>query len=271
MIVYTVEEVKTDVITGEDTETTYAIAITGSVADGFTVTNTHTPVPTSVSVKKVWEDADNQDGIRPDKIIVILSNGTEVTLSEENEWTATVEDLPKYADGEEIEYTWTEKDLPEGYELTNTEVEGLLTILTNTHTPDERDLTVIKVWADDNNYSKKRPASVEITLLANGKEYDRVVLSESNDWRHTFTELPVNDDGEKITYSVLEEIVPEDYEVAYEETEEGFIIHNVLGKGGDNPPPDNPQTGDNILLYLVTLLISIVGFVGSKIIFKENN
>ena len=43
-ITYTVEEVKTTVITGEDTATTYAITIDGDATKGFTVTNTHTPV-----------------------------------------------------------------------------------------------------------------------------------------------------------------------------------------------------------------------------------
>ena len=55
-----------------------------------------------------------------------------MTLNEGNNWTATVTDLPKYADGEEIVYTWTEGELPEGYTLTDTSVEGTVTTLTNT-------------------------------------------------------------------------------------------------------------------------------------------
>ena len=64
------------------------------------------PETTSVSVKKVWDDANNQDGKRPDSITVTLSNGTEFTLNEANDWTATVEDLPMYDGGKEISYTW---------------------------------------------------------------------------------------------------------------------------------------------------------------------
>lgn len=87
---------------------------------------------TSVTVKKVWDDSDDKDGKRPESITVTLSNGDEVTLSGENDWTATIDGLPKFdEDGREIEYAWTEAGCP-GYELTGTEVEGTVTTLTNT-------------------------------------------------------------------------------------------------------------------------------------------
>ncbi|MBR2054721.1 MAG: Cna B-type domain-containing protein, partial [Clostridia bacterium] len=79
-----------------------------------TITNTHVPEMTSVTVKKNWDDADNQDGKRPEALTVTLSDGTEVELNEGNNWTSTLENLPKYADGEEIVYTWTEDEVPEG-------------------------------------------------------------------------------------------------------------------------------------------------------------
>ena len=79
------------------------------------ITNTHVPEETEATVKKVWDDNDDQDGIRPEELEVTLSNGTSVTLNEDNNWTAKVENLPKYENhGEEIEYTWTEGELPEG-------------------------------------------------------------------------------------------------------------------------------------------------------------
>ena len=50
----------------------------------------------------------------------------------------------------------------------------------------------------------------------------------------------------------------------------GFTVHNVLGKGGD-VPPTNPQTGDNIILYVITLLISLIGIVTGKRYIKKFN
>ena len=145
--------------------------------------------------------------------------------------------------------------------------------MTNKYSTEKTSVKVTKVWADDDNEEGKRPENITVTLLANGKEYDTIVLSEENEWKGEFTDLLVYSLGEKVVYTVREENVPEGYVASYEEDgETGFIIHNVKGEGDHEPPPDdNPQTGDNILLYLITLILSIIGFVSSKIILKENN
>ena len=46
---------------------------------GYDVTNTHAPETVSVFGTKVWNDADNQDGIRPESIVIrLFADGTEV-------------------------------------------------------------------------------------------------------------------------------------------------------------------------------------------------
>ncbi|MGN1276068.1 MAG: Cna B-type domain-containing protein, partial [Floccifex sp.] len=64
--------------------------------DGNTIkiTNTFEQTPTrSITVRKVWDDNNNQDGIRPESIEVILMDDEtkvgKITLSEENNWTHT--------------------------------------------------------------------------------------------------------------------------------------------------------------------------------------
>ena len=217
-----------------------------------------------VSVAKEWDDENDQDGLRPDSINVTLSNGTTVTLNEENKWTATVKDVPEYEDGEKVNYTWTE-ETPEGYELTDTvlDEENNLTTLINTHIPKLIEITVTKVWADDENESGKRPESVTIALVVDEEEIETVELNEENDWTHTFKELPAYSNKKEVTYEVRELEVPEGYEVSYEETEDGYIIHNVLGQGEGEPdkPNNNPQTGDNIGLYVIGLMTSLSGLV----------
>ena len=132
-----------------------------------------------------------------------------------------------------------------------------------------KDIEVTKVWADEDN-ENKRPSSVTVTLKASEEEIDEAELNEDNEWTHTFEKVNIyNEDNEEINYTVEEKEVPEGYEVSYEETEEGFIIHNVLGKGDGEL--DNPQTGSNIILYLITLLISIIGLIGGKLCLRENN
>ena len=40
--------------------------------NNYTITNRYTPEVTQVEVNKVWEDNNNQDGIRPEEIEVVL-------------------------------------------------------------------------------------------------------------------------------------------------------------------------------------------------------
>ena len=265
-IVYTIREVKQD---------NYETNI-----DGLTITNHRDVEKVDLEVKKEWDDANNQDGIRPKEVVYTLSNGEKITLNDANNWQGSIKGLVKYNNGKEIEYNWTEATV-EGYKLTNVSVNDYTTIFTNTHTPEVTKVIVNKVWADDDNASGKRPQSINITLLANDKEIKTIELTSASEWKHTFDELPVYANGNKITYSVLEKEAPEGYEVSYEgDMKEGFTIHNVLGQGDgepeevvtpSEPKTNNPQTSDNIVMYLMMLLISTIGIVIGKIYIKKFN
>ena len=80
-----------------------------------------------------WEDANNQDKIRPDSVVInLLANGSKVKIinvTAENNWKFSFDNLPKYQDGKEIEYTLTEEPV-NGYTI---KVNGFNVI--NTHTP----------------------------------------------------------------------------------------------------------------------------------------
>ena len=167
-----------------------------------TLTNAHVPETTSLTVIKVWDDADDRDGIRPDSVTAVLSNGMTVTLNEENEWRATVEDLPVYDGGEAIAYAWTEEEVP-GYQLTVT-VEDDITTLTNTHDSETVTLTVTKVWNDVADQDGIRPAQLVMTLQANGEEAGTVTLSPANGWTAALDNLPINRDGAAIAYTWTE-------------------------------------------------------------------
>ncbi len=74
---------------------------------------------TSVPVSKVWNDADDQDGIRPLTITVKLladdvDTGKTLELNADNKWTGTFTDLDEYKDGKKIVYTISE-DSVRGY------------------------------------------------------------------------------------------------------------------------------------------------------------
>ena len=187
---------------------------TTTIDDNYNITNSYTPGETSASVTKIWDDADNQDGIRPESITVaLLANGTPtnktVTLTAANNWTQTITGFPEKADGEYITYTWTEVNVPEGYSLTGTSKNETVTTLTNTHTPELTSITGTKTWKDADNQDGKRPESITVNLFADGTKLKSQSVSADADgnWSYSFTDLPKYANGQEITYTVTEDAV----------------------------------------------------------------
>jgi len=205
----------------------YTSEITGSAADGFTVTNSHTPGLTTVTVIKNWVDGDNQDGIRPESITVKLyANGDEVkdvVLTAEKQWTHTWENLPKKAGGQVIVYTVDETTVPDGYTKS---VDGFT--ITNTHATATTSVEVTKVWEDNNNQDGIRPSSITVKLLAGDTDTGKtVVLNADNEWNASFTDLPVKAGGQDIVYTVDEVDVSGYASVVTGDATKGFTITNT--------------------------------------------
>ena len=224
-------------------ETAVPDGYTASVS-GTTITNTHTPETATLKVTKVWEDANNQDGKRSDAVVITLyANGHPllkdsagnlvfesvadetgytrftVILDETNNWTSAWNDMPRYHNGQRISYSTVEtgyyekntagervyhNGVPEGYTVNHGYAAGHATV-TNTYAPEKTDLNVQKVWDDNDNRAGKRPASVTVTLTANGVPTgEPVTLNPANEWDYTFTDLPRYSDGVEIVYGVIE-------------------------------------------------------------------
>ena len=98
--------------------------------------------------------------------ITLFADGEEVEgkkvqiKGDENEWTYTYENLPKYANGVEIIYTINETGVPQGYDSSKTGDMANGFTITNTHTPEVRDISVKKVWVDNDNQDGIRPTSI---------------------------------------------------------------------------------------------------------------
>jgi len=193
----------------------YSLAGTSKTGTVTTLTNSYTTEKTSATVRKVWNDAENQDGKRPDGLTVNLMNGESVvntvTLNAANSWTATVENLPKYAGGTEITYSWVEGTMPEGYSLTGTSKTGTVTTLTNSYTTEKTSATVRKVWNDVENQDGKRPDSLSVKLMNGSTEVKTVTLNVANSWTATVADLPKYANGTEITYSWAEGTMPAGY------------------------------------------------------------
>ena len=191
----------------------YTSKVTGDMTAGFTITNTHEPEKTSVPVRKVWNDANNQDGKRPESVtVVLLADGEEVAgkklvLRKANQWSGVFENLPKYSEGKEIVYTVREESVS-GYTvaITGDAAEGY--VVTNTHDPETTTIGGRKIWKDNNNLNQIRPDSVTVRLRADGQEIASAVVSAQTNWSYSFKDLPVYKNGAKIVYTVSEDAVP---------------------------------------------------------------
>ncbi len=196
---------------------------------------------------KTWDDSDNQDGMRPESITVrLLADGTEVdsaTVTEADGWAWSFTDLPKYDGTILIHYVVTE-DAIDHY---GTTYDGYN--ITNSHTPDQTSLTVVKAWKDSGNQDGTRPGSVTIKLLADGEDTGKTLeLSPDNNWMGTFTNLDMYKDEERINYSVEEaEVDGYTVEVSGDATS-GYVVTNTHapakpGKGNPGTGTNNPNSG----------------------------
>ena len=194
--------------------------------DGYNIKNSYTPKKTSVTVTKKWEDADNQDGKRPSSIKVQLYGndkkvGEEVTLNEGNSWTHTWAKLPKNAAGIPIKYTVKEVGEVDNYTTSYGEDSQGNIIITNKHVPEKTKVEGQKTWSDNDNQDGKRPESITVNLLADGRKVKEVKATAATDWKYSFTDLPKYENGRVIKYTVTENTV-DDYNTEIE----GYDIKN---------------------------------------------
>ena len=218
-------------------ENGYIASIFGSIKNGFVVTNTRATEKTTVEGTKTWDDADNQDGKRPEAITInLLKNGEKVatkTVTEADGWKWSFDNLAKYENGKEITYSIVEEQV-DSY---SSKVDGYN--VTNSYTPGKTSVQVTKKWDDADDKDGKRPTSVTITLYADGEKIDKtLVLDKENNWTGNFTELDEYKAGEKIEYSIKEEPVGNGYvsEISGNVTE-GFVVTNTR-----TPDPEVPVT-----------------------------
>lgn len=106
--------------------------------------------------------------------------------------------------------------------------------------PETQDITITKIWEDNN--SKERPDCVDIILYANNKELMQLEVTKSNNWKSTISDLPIEEDGEIIVYTIKEINIPRYYKVSYDQ--ETFTVTNkktTLEVGEVPPVEETPK------------------------------
>ena len=208
-----------------------------------TITNYSNVDKTNFTAIKTWNDADNQDGIRPESVTFTLTAKTadeseleaddlglsslEATVTANNNWRYTWTDLPKTVNGQAVTYGVSE-EIPDGYSVSyNYNVPGYA-FVTNTHTPVPVNITINKDWVDNNDQDGIRPASVTGSLYrAEDGSYVKVqdfVINEGS-WSTTINGLPQKAGGQEIAYYVSENAV-----AGYELTTSGSSVTVDDGK-----------------------------------------
>ena len=194
---------------------------------GYNIENSYTPGKTSVTVTKSWDDANNQDGKRPDSVKVQLYGdgnkvGDEVELTDGN-WTYTWNNLPEKKAGKTIKYTVKEVGTADGYTTSYSDENHGNIVITNKHVPETTSVEGQKTWDDSNNQDGKRPSEVTVNLLKNGAPFKTATVKADADgnWKYSFIGLPKYENGKEVTYTVTENAVE-----AYNTTIEGYNIKN---------------------------------------------
>lgn len=185
---------------------------------------------TTITGQKSWADADNQDGLRPTQITVELyANAVKIdsqVVTAANDWRYVFNNLPKYQQGQLINYAIKEAQVPAGYQSV---ISG--TNLTNVHVPELITIAETKTWQDQHDQAGKRPAEIEVKLLADGELITSRKVDATTNWQYQFTGLPKYRAGQLIKYEISETSVPN-----YQTTVVGYDLVNTLiesssGKG----------------------------------------
>ena len=273
----------------------YTSVVTGNGSFGFTITNTHAVKTTAIGVKKVWNDGNDQDGLRPAEVTAqLLANGqvvAEAKLSAQNAWAHQWTDLPTIADGKAIEYTVAETDVPEGYtsSVMGSAADGFT--LVNAHTTAATSVSVHKEWKDSagNPQSGVHPAVTAqlyrtVAGQASAMAGYTATLDEAHGWAASWDDLPAKDAGRDVEYSVQEADVPAGYTSSVTKAADGsysFTLTNTAEKrtsvsvakvwadGGnvDNMRPDSVTAQ----LYLVDAQGNQVAVPGKSVELSQAN
>lgn len=224
----------------------------------FTITNSHMPL-TEAKVTKVWDvDETENPGVIPDSLTVkLLADGTEiktVTLTAEKDWIETVTDLPMFNGEAYVEYTW-EEVVPSGFQQTNVQRMGSVSVITNVYNPDPPIIKVDKV-DDQGNPVKGAVIGIKDNSTGSIVEFwttDGTTYEATDLWPGEFT--------------LVENTVPEGYEKADDmkfTVKAGETVSlKMVDKKKKEPIPntaDHNNTASWTAIMLGSLLLAVMTF-----------
>ena len=175
-----------------------------------------------------------------------------VKYLEEDNTPQTDEDNKKLKDQKEIIYY--EKDginkkykIGDNYEVTAENIDNYITlrnsgntsgvldaeevVVTYYYTYNKKDITVEKIWEDNNNKEGKRPNTVTIQIKKGRNLVEEAEVSNKENWKHTFKGLQKYDsNGQEINYTIDEGELQGEAQMYYTKEIEGTTIKNKMTK-----------------------------------------
>lgn len=123
--------------------------------------------------------------------------------------------------------------------------------------PPTTTISVTKVWKDKDQ--SKRPESVTMNLLQDGKTYDSIMLNTANGWKYTWTGLQA-----KHEYTVVEANVPGNYTALVDRENNDYTVTNTAKTG-------SAKTGASVaIIAVIVVVLAAAGITIAVVVRKKN-
>ena len=252
---------------------------------------TNTLVTKNIEVTKKWAgDRDNLFGTRPQQITFDAYWDDTVygscSAQAQDNWECSISNLAVYdASGEAISYMIKERNVPKAYTADEPVISGETNKAgTLTNTLITKDLSVSKMWEDQDNKYKMRPENLEFDLYLGDEIKDSCAATADTSWKCTFSGLPVYDAlGLEQNYTVKENTIPkgyttEDVVVSGKDSKTASVINKLITKDitviknwDDNSDHDHKRPQSIILeLYQDSELFSTAMLTAAENTLSEN-
>lgn len=123
--------------------------------------------------------------------------------------------------------------------------------------PPTTTISVTKVWKDKDQ--SKRPESVTMNLLQDGKIYDSIMLDNANDWKYTWKGLQA-----KHEYTVVEANVPGNYTALVDRENNDYTVTNTAKTG-------SAKTGASVAIIAVIVVVLAAAGIAITVVVRKKN
>lgn len=118
-------------------------------------------------------------------------------------------------------------------------------------------ISVNKVWKDKDQ--SKRPESVTMNLLQDGKIYDSIMLNNANGWKYTWKGLQA-----KHEYTVVEANVPGNYTALVDRENNDYTVTNTAKTG-------SAKTGASVAIIAVIVVVLAAAGIAIAVVVRKKN